>query len=97
MKGPFPHGTGYLLSVVEATTRMVKLRYVKSTKAVDVIDALDDVILDFGTRPFVLRTDGGTPFDSDMLNMFGRREGVHIVELLSTLLRRRLLPRKYII
>ena len=79
MKGPFPHGTGYLLSVVEATTRMVKLRYVKSTKAVDVIDALDDVILDFGTRPFVLRTDGGTPFDSDMLNMFGRREGIHIV------------------
>jgi len=79
MKGPFPHGTGYLLSCVEAATRMVKLRYVGSTKAVDVVEALNDVIEDFGTRPYMLRTDGGPPFDSVTLDRFCTEEGINKV------------------
>ena len=79
MKGPFPHGTGYLLSCVEAASRMVKLRYVASTKATDVRDALNDIIEDYGTRPYVLRTDGGQPFDSWVLDKFCKDEGINKV------------------
>ena len=78
MKGPMPHGTGYLMAVVESITRMVKLRYVSSVDSASVEAALADVIDDFGTRPMVLRTDGGAPFDSVSFSRFCEKEGIQV-------------------
>jgi len=64
LKGPTPYGTGYLMAVVESVTRMVKLRYLRNGTAAEVIEELEEAIISFGTRPAVLRSDGGSPFDS---------------------------------
>ena len=76
LKGPLPHGTGYILVVVEALTRFVKLRYLPDATARQVCEELEEAIISFGTRPVVLRTDGGPPFDSDEYRAFCEREGI---------------------
>ena len=78
MKGPLPHGTGYIFAVVEAVTRMVKLRYVDSTAALDISQSLQDIFDDYGTRPVVLRTDGGPPFNSEAFDTYCTTEGMHL-------------------
>ena len=65
LKGPLPHGTGYILVSVEAVSRFVKLRYLPAANAKEVCEELTEIVNGFGTCPVVLRTDGGPPFDSD--------------------------------
>jgi transposase InsO family protein len=77
-KGPI--GGHYLLVVVEAISRMVRLRSVKSTKAVDVIPAFEAVITSFDHHhPYVIRTDGGPPFNSEAFNLFCKDKGIKLV------------------
>ena len=79
LKGPLPHDTGYLLVVVEAVSRFVKLRYLPSCTAKEVAEELLEAFTSFGTRPVVLRTDGGPPFNSEELRAFTEGEGVTLV------------------
>jgi len=79
LKGPMPHGTGYLLAVVEPLTRFHKLRYLPSCTAKEVIEELHEVIVSFGTRPVVIRSDGGQPFDSADYKAFCNEEGMTAV------------------
>jgi len=65
LKGVMPHDTGYILLVVEAYSRVVKLRYLPTNTAKEVLEELEEIALSFGTYPDVLRTDGGQPFDSE--------------------------------
>ena len=79
LKGPLPHDTGYLMVVVEAVSRYVKLRYLPSCTAKEVAEELLEAFTSFGTRPVVLRTDGGPPFNSEELRSFCGGEGVTLV------------------
>jgi hypothetical protein len=63
-KGPMPDDTGYILLVVEALSRAVKIRFANACTAKELLEELEEVILSFGTRPLVIRSDGGPPFDS---------------------------------
>ena len=76
LKGPFPHGTGYLLVVIESLTRFVKLRYLPNNTAKEVNEELLEAIYSFGTSPVVLRTDGGPPFDSHDYKVFCEEHGI---------------------
>jgi hypothetical protein len=76
LKGPLPHGTGYILVTVEAVSRFVKLRFVPAANAKEVCEELTEVINGFGTSPVVLRTDGGPPFDSDDYRVFCDNMGI---------------------
>jgi len=76
LKGPMPGGTGYLMAVVESVTRLCKLRYLRTNKAAEVIEELDEAIVSFGTLPVVLRTDGGAPFSSDEFGAWCESNGI---------------------
>lgn len=76
IKGPMPHHTGSLLVVVESITRMVRLRYLPDATAAQVVEELMECIISFGTRPRVIRSDGGQPFDSAEYKAFCEREGI---------------------
>jgi hypothetical protein len=76
LKGPLPHGTGYILVVVEAVSRFVKLRYVPAANSTEVCEEITEVINGFGTAPVVLRTDGGPPFDSDDYKTYCAEMGI---------------------
>jgi hypothetical protein len=76
LKGPMPHGTGYLMAVVESVTRFVKLRYLRNGTAAEVCEELEEAIISFGTRPVVLRSDGGPPFDSAEYKAFCKQQGI---------------------
>jgi hypothetical protein len=79
-KGPLPHDTGYILIVVEAITRFVKLRYLPKINAKEAIEEFDQVITSFGTAPVVLRTDAGAPFNSKEFQTYCAAEGIkHVV------------------
>ena len=79
LKGPLPHGTGYIMVIVEAISRFVKLRYLPDNTAKQVCEELGEAIASFGTRPVILRSDGGPPFNSSELEMFCELEGVRLV------------------
>jgi hypothetical protein len=70
VKGPFPHGTGYLICFTEATTRMSKIRYVPTADAQQLTEELEETAISFGTWPVIIRTDGGQPFDSAAWSTF---------------------------
>jgi hypothetical protein len=76
LKGPMPYETGYIMIVVEAISRYVRLRYLPSATAKEVTEELMEVIVSFGTRPVVLRSDGGQPFDSVAYREFCKGEGI---------------------
>jgi len=76
MKGPLPFDTGYILVVVEALSGYVRLRYLPRATAKEVNEELLEVIVANGTRPVVLRTDGGPPFDSREFKAFCVAEGM---------------------
>jgi len=78
-KGPMPNGTGYLLAVVEGVSPFTRLRHVKAVTGKEAIAALDDCIACFGTRPKVLRTDGGQPFDSTEFKTWAQEEGITVI------------------
>ena len=65
LSGPKPHETGYLLAAVEGLSRRVALRYIPTATAAEVTEELEEIFNNWGTRPAVLRSDGGQPFDSD--------------------------------
>lgn len=65
LKGPLPHHTGYILVVVEAFTRFVRLRYLASNKWHVFQEEMEDVVASFGTTPVVIRSDNGPPMNSD--------------------------------
>jgi hypothetical protein len=79
MKGPLPHETGYILVVVEALTGYVRLRYLPKATAQEVNEELLEVMVANGTRPVVLRVDGGPPFDSKEFKAFCLEEGVKAI------------------
>ena len=65
IKGPMPYGTGYIMVVVEALSRVCKLRYLPRITAKEVNEELLEAIWSFGNRPVVMRSDNGQPFDSE--------------------------------
>jgi hypothetical protein len=70
----------YLLAVVEAISRMTRLRAIKSLKSSFVQEALVEIFDSFeGHRPFVLRSDGGPPFNSESFNLFCRDNRIKLV------------------
>ena len=79
LKGPMPYGTGYLMAVIEAVTRKVKLRYLPRGTAKEVCEELEEVIHGFGTSPRVMRSDSGQPFDSDEYRAFCTEWGIQPV------------------
>jgi len=76
LKGPMPFDTGYILVIVEAITRLVRLRYVPSNTAKEICEELTEAFISSATRPVVLRSDGGPPFDSAEYRKFMAAEGV---------------------
>ena len=64
-KGPMPHGSGYILAVVDAISRYTKLRYCPAATGKELCEEIEEVINDMGTSPVVIRSDGGQPFDSE--------------------------------
>ena len=70
LKGPMPWGTGYLMAVVEATTRFTKLRYLPANTAKEVCEEIHEAIVSFGTAPHIIRSDTGQPFDSSEYRKF---------------------------
>ena len=76
IKGPMPYDTGYILVVVEAISRHVRLRYLPAVTAKEVIEEFEEVIISNGTRPVVLRSDGGQPFDSAEYRRWCAGEGI---------------------
>ena len=79
LKGPLPGGSGYLMGVVEPLTRLIRLRYLPRGTATEVLEELEEVIWSTGTRPVVLRSDGGQPFNSAAYRSFCAREGIEPV------------------
>ena len=75
IKGPMPYGTGYIMVVVEALTRVCKLRYLPRITAKEVNEELLEAFISFGTRPVVIRSDNGQPFDSTEYRAFCAAEG----------------------
>ena len=76
LKGPMPGGMGYIMAVIEAISRGCKLRYLPRATATEVCEELEEAFVSFGTRPVVLRSDSGPPFDSNEFKEFCAREGV---------------------
>ena len=74
-----PHGTGHIMAVVEPITRLIRLRYLPNGTAREVVEELEEVIWANGTRPVVLRSDGGPPFNSSAFAAFCAREGIRSV------------------
>jgi hypothetical protein len=74
-KGPFPGG-GHILIVIEALSRYIRLRYVPSTTAKELIEEFDEVMVSNGTQPCVLRTDGGEPFCSKAFKAWAAAMGI---------------------
>ena len=71
-----PGTSGYLMCSIEAISRYVKLRYLPRNTAKEVCEELEECIISFGTRPVVLRSDGGQPFDSSEYNDFCKAQGI---------------------
>lgn len=67
---------GYLLVIVEAISRSVRLRYCEDNKADTVLEEMEDVVGSFGTAPVILRSDGGAPFDSGKYNAWCETHGI---------------------
>jgi len=85
IKGPMPKdhkgkSTGYILLTVDAFSRVSKLRYLPQANGKEVIEEMEEIILSFGTRPRVLRTDGGQPFDSKELKEWCAKNGIELVK-----------------
>jgi len=80
IKGPMPEDTGYLMLVVEAFSRVCKLRYLPRANTKEVCEEMAEVILSFGTRPRVLRCDGGQPFDGNEFKMWCKEQGIEVVK-----------------
>jgi hypothetical protein len=76
VKGPLPNNTGSILVIVEALSRYVRLRYINNSSAKEVNEELQEAINDYGTRPVVIRSDGGQPFNSDEYNAMCKAEGI---------------------
>ena len=76
VKGPLPFDTGSILVIVEALSRYVRLRYINTSSAKEVCEELREAICDFGTRPVVIRSDGGQPFNSDEYRKMCKEEGI---------------------
>jgi hypothetical protein len=76
LKGPMPHGTGYILAIVEAVTRLVKLRYLPNGTAKEVIEEMQEAITSYGTCPVLLRSDNGPPFNSADYAAFCTAHGI---------------------
>ena len=79
LKGPMPYGTGYILAVIEAVTRFVKLRYLPAGTAKELCEELEEVIHGFGTAPVVIRSDSGQPFNSEEYRTFCEAWGIRPV------------------
>jgi hypothetical protein len=79
LKGPLPHDTGYILVVVEALSRMVKLRYAPACTVKEICEELMEVINGFGTSPLVVRSDNGPPFNSEEFKRFCDSQGIQVV------------------
>jgi len=73
------HKIGYLLVVVEAISRAVRLRYCADNTADTVLEEMEDVVGSFGTAPVILRSDGGAPFDSGKYNAWCQTHGIQPV------------------
>jgi hypothetical protein len=71
-----PGTSGYLMCTIEAISRYVKLRYLPRNTAKEVCEEIEECIISFGTRPVVLRSDGGQPFDSSDYNSFCKAQGI---------------------
>ena len=80
IKGPMPENTGYLMLVVEAFSRVCKLRYLPRANTQEVCEELQEVILSFGTRPRILRCDGGPPFDGNEFKSWCKEQGIEVVK-----------------
>lgn len=80
IKGKMPNDTGAILAVTEGVTRFTKLRYIRNLTAAEVNEELEETIVGFATRPVVLRTDGGPPFDSKEYKDFCEQEGINPVK-----------------
>jgi hypothetical protein len=75
-KGPMPNGSGYILVVREALSRVVKLRFVPAANAKELIEEFEEVYLSFGTYPRVLRSDNGQPFASSEFGEYCKTRGI---------------------
>ena len=80
IKGPMPEDTGYLMLVVEAFSRVCKLRYLPRANTKEVCEEMHEVMLSFGTRPRVLRCDGGPPFDGNEFKAWCKEQGIEVVK-----------------
>ncbi len=72
VKGPMPRDTGYLLVIVEGLTRFTHLEYMNRVTAKEVVEELGNTIKSYGTRPVIIRTDRGQPFESEVYRKFCR-------------------------
>jgi hypothetical protein len=76
LKGPMPHGTGYIMVAVEPITRMVKVRFVPAATGKEVCEELEEVMISYGTMPVIIRSDNGPPFDSAYYEAFCKRHRI---------------------
>ena len=79
LKGPLPHGTGYILSCVEAVTRYTRLRYLPVATVQQCTEELLEIIHCNGTRPHVIRADRGSTFHSDIFRDWCASQGITYV------------------
>lgn len=78
-KGPMPGKSGYILGVVEAFTRMTRLRFMPTNTAEELIEELEEVATIYGTYPVVIRSDNGPPFNSEAFKRWcGARGIMHV-------------------
>ena len=76
--GPFVNSgkiNKYILVIIDNLTKFVKLVPAKNTKAIGVIRALEDFVLDFGA-PVKIISDQGTCFKSNLFKDFCQKHGI---------------------
>lgn len=76
--GPLP-GSKYVLSVVDAHSRCVKLRFMRTTTGAEAIEELEDVAQAWSTYPRVIRCDNGPPFNGHEFDAWCAENGIVLV------------------
>ena len=75
-KGPYGPSNEYVLVLTDEYSRYPVTRIVRSTAAVTVIPVVDELLSMFGI-PDVLKTDNGSPFNSDDFYKYSKHVGFH--------------------
>ena len=79
LKGPMPHGTGYLLAVVDAFSRFTRLRYLRGSDGKELVEELEEVVAINATCPAVIRCDNGAPFNAGLFAAWCKTKGIRLV------------------